>query len=332
MDNSQKNQFDSSNLIVFIFRRWKPIGLFTVLSAVLAAAASFLITPEFETTSIIYPTESTSFAKSIITDLSNRDFLEFGDEEEVEKMLQVLSSNRIRNKIIEKYNLAEHYEIDPQDKYAKTKVKETYNEKVNISRTKYLSIEITVKDESPQMAADIANSIVTLIDSVIFDIKSERALLALELLEDQYTKKVAELEVVKDSMNTLHKLGYNNFNALAERYSEAYAKALASGNRRGADLVKNELQKLSKYANTFNNLNQTQTIITGRLRYLKRKIEEIEIAVNADIPNKYVVEKAEVPEKKAYPIRSLIVLIATFASFIFITLLLMIINYSRKPE
>jgi uncharacterized protein involved in exopolysaccharide biosynthesis len=317
---------------VFIFRRWKPIGLFTVLSAVLAAVASFFITPEFETTSIIYPTESTSFAKSIITDLSNRDFLEFGDEEEVEKMLQVLSSNRIRNKIIEKYNLAEHYEIDPQDKYAKTKVKETYNEKVNISRTKYLSIEITVKDENPQMAADIANSIVTLIDSVIFDIKSERALLALELLEDQYAKKVAELEVVKDSMKSLHELGYNNFNALAERYSEAYAKALASGNRRGADLVKNELQKLSKYANTFNNLNQTQTIITGRLRYLKRKIEELEIAVNADIPNKYVVEKAEVPEKKAYPIRSLIVLIATFASFIFITLLLMIINYSRKPE
>lgn len=311
---------------------WKPIFLFTIISAAFAALASFIITPEYESTSIIFPVESSSFSKAIISDMSNQGFLAFGDEEETEKMLQVLHSDRIRALIIKKFNLYKHYEIDRAEKYAKTTLEETYNENINISRTEYLSIEITVRDKNPKLAADIANSITSYIDTVLYSIKSERGKLAMKLLMEKYDERQVELDIVRDSMQKLHRLGFHNYNAQAERYSEAYAKALAAGRLDGAARVKKELDKLAEHANDFNNLNQTQSIVTDRLYFLKKKIQETEIAINESIPNKFVVEEAEVSEKKAYPIRSLIVLMATFASFVFIVLLLMIINYSRKSE
>ena len=47
------------------------------------------------------------------------DILEFGKEEEAEQMLQVLYSDEIRDKVISKFNLMEHYDIDPDSKYRK---------------------------------------------------------------------------------------------------------------------------------------------------------------------------------------------------------------------
>lgn len=322
--------FDSSNLILFVLKKWKPIFSVTILGAILAAAASFLITPEFEATAIIYPSESSSFAKTVISDLSNESFLELGGEEEVEKTMQIIQSDKLKQKIIKHFNLIEHYEIDKDSPYLKNKVENAYDKNVKISRTEYLSIQIDVRDRDPKMAAEIANSITNYLDTVVNEIRSKRAQYAMHLLDKKYKQKQLELKEVQDSLKELHLIGFHNYEAQAERYSEAYAKALAAGQLRGAQLVKNEMDKLAEHANAYNLLTDLQKIITGRLRYLKKKIEEAELEIDNNVPHKYVVEEAQVPQKKAYPVRSLIVLAATFASFILILLVLLIRDWSIK--
>lgn len=332
MNSTQNSKFDSSNLIVFVLKRWKPIGLVTFLGALLSAIATFFITPKYEATTIIYPSEANSFGKTVMSDLTHESFLTFGDEEEVEKALQVLNSEKVNNRILSRFDLMTHYDIDPSKEYANTKLSEHYNDNVSIKRTKYLSISISVMDKDPVLAAKIANAISNYYDSAMNAIRKNRAEIAMDLLKEQYRNQSAQLQNTEDSLTQLHKLGYHNYEDQAERYSEAYAKALAEGKLKGASRVKKEMDKLALHASQYIRLAHSLEFQTRRLDFMERKIEVAEVATNEKIPHKFVIKQAQAPEKKAYPIRSLIVLIATFASFIFITLLLLIINWSRKPE
>ena len=46
--------------------------------------------------------------------IREKDFLEFGEEEEAEQMIQILRSDEIRHHVIGKFDLMNHYQIDPE--------------------------------------------------------------------------------------------------------------------------------------------------------------------------------------------------------------------------
>ncbi len=80
--------------------------------------------------------------------LTQKDILEFGEDEQAERMLQILNSNRIRDKIIQKFNLMQHYNIDPNYKYKYTRLYNEYENKVNFKRTQFMAVKISVYDET----------------------------------------------------------------------------------------------------------------------------------------------------------------------------------------
>ncbi len=57
--------------------------------------------------------------------------------DQAEQLLQVLHSEPIRTRIIEKYNLMEHYEIDPEGKYPRTKLYEQFRSNINFRLTEF---------------------------------------------------------------------------------------------------------------------------------------------------------------------------------------------------
>ena len=100
-------------------------------------------------------------------------------------MIQILKSNDIRDKIIEIYDLYEHYDIGKDEKNAKTKVTEEYKENVRFKKNEYMSVEVTVYDTEPVVAANIANSIGELLDSVHNELQRKRAIKGLEILDEK---------------------------------------------------------------------------------------------------------------------------------------------------
>ena len=108
--------------------------------------------------------------------------LEFGEEEDTEELLQILNSNEIRDSIIHRFDLYNHYGISKNDVSHKTIINRKYDGKVKIKKTQFNSIKIIVLDKSPQLAADIANEYLNQMDSVITRIRQKRANQALEIL------------------------------------------------------------------------------------------------------------------------------------------------------
>jgi tyrosine-protein kinase Etk/Wzc len=198
---------ERQNLLVFIWKRRKVIGLFTGVAAVLAVVISFLLTPLYRSTAIVFPaaTSTVSFSEQRNAKASSMDF---GEEEQAEQLVQILQSSRIRDRIVDQFDLMQHYEIDGDDKNKHFKLVKKYNNHFFFVRTRFGSIQIDVLDRDPVKAADMANKIVELVDSVKNDMVAERTLPAFEINRRKKEQMELDRDIVLKKMDSLASLVY----------------------------------------------------------------------------------------------------------------------------
>ena len=149
----------------------KKIITISFAAAIIAAIVSFFIINKYKSDVILFPTMNLSTGKALLNEYN--DFLEIGEEEELEHMMQILESNEIKDRVIEKFDLLKHYEIDTNNETYQIDLLEKYNGNVEYNITKFSSIRISVLDKDPQMAADIANEIASLIDTVMNNLQKK---------------------------------------------------------------------------------------------------------------------------------------------------------------
>ena len=173
-------QQQRQNLILFVWKKRKVIGMVTAVAAVISLVISFLLTPLYLSTAIVFPTATStvSFSEQRNAKASSMDF---GEEEQSEQMVQILQSSRIRDKIVQRFDLFKHYDIDLDDPNKFYKLGKAYEEHIMFTRTRYGSIQIDVLDSDKELAAEIANKIVDLIDTVKNDMVKERTIPAFEI-------------------------------------------------------------------------------------------------------------------------------------------------------
>lgn len=286
----ENNQYSNIDLLKFLIKNLKLIAIVTILGAILSIIISLIITPKFKSSIVIFPASTSSVSKALLTDMSRapKDVLKFGEEEETEQLLQILQSDEIKARIIQKYNLMNHYEIDPDSKFKKTKLLKEYIDNISSKKTEFQAIEIKVMDKDPEIAAAIANDIAALLDTIYNKIQKERAIKALTLVEDVYFKQREFVKQLGDSIQQM--TNKNIYSSLLKRHEE-------------------ELKQLS---------------------LLKSKYNEAQVDAYNDLPHKYIVNPAQVSEKKSYPIRWLIVSLSTIGTFIFALFLLLAIEKFRQ--
>ena len=315
-----KNQFnfETSDLILYLWKRKIPLILITLAAAVISTLISFTITPKFRSSVVLFPASESPVSKSLLqANFQDRvGILGFGEEEQLERILQVLHSDDIRDHIIDQYKLMEHYEIDPEGAFPFTKLYGEYSSNIKFRRTEFNSIVIEVMDKDPQMAADIANDISALIDSTMNRMKRDRAMKAFLLVEREYLESDRRARELNDSVALLNKLGIVTYDAQFERLTEAYGKAITENNDEAARTIQNRMKELQNYTGPFVyywNMWSNEAI---RVRDLKAKYIEAKAETELSLSHVFVLDKAYKAEKKAYPKKSIIVMVATFATFV----------------
>ncbi len=329
----EQNSFNSIRIYDFVLRNLKPLIIITILAFIVSLVISILLPSKFRATVILFPATSESVSKSLLSEnQATKGLMNFGDAEEVEQFLQVLYSDEIRKKITKKYNLFEHYDIDTTQKYPYTRLSRRYQDNISFRRTEFLSIEIEVFDKNPKFAANIANDIADYADSTINNMQHERAKQAFDLVKNEYLKALADLDYIQDSLTKLRDLGVYNYEAQSEVFSDAYAQAIAKGNKEGVRELEEKFKILAKYGGAYQNFNEMVTNETKRISLLKQKYSEAKIDAEQNIPHKFVVSKAEIPEKEYYPIRWLIVLSGILSAFLFGIVILAFLELLKKKD
>ena len=326
--------FDSSKILVFLYRWRKALLITGLVAAVLSVffSSSLFIFPLYRSTVIMYPASSNSISKALLSEYAgtNQDILEFGEDAQTEQMLQILNSNKIKDRIIRQFNLAKHYGIDTASKYRNLKLYRRYETNITFKRTEYMAVKISVLDKDAQMAADIANTIAALLDSVKNDMQKERAIQGLRIVEAEYNQLRNEIRAMEDSLTELRKLGVHDYETQAEMINQQLAIEIAKGNTRGIEALNNKLDVLAQYGGPYVSLRDALDYEKKQLSFVKSKYEEAKIDATESIPQKFIVETAYKSERKAYPIRWIIVALSIISALFMACLVILMAEGAGK--
>lgn len=313
MENFKNNV----NILKLIFK-WKIHFAIIILLAVIAAvifSGSAFITPLFKSNAVVYPANVAPYS----------------DESETEQMLQIFQSRDIKDSIINKYDLAKHYKIDSNYKYFYTTLLYEYWQNISINKTPYDAVEIEVYDKDPNMACDITNSIIEFYNKKIRKMHNIKSLEVVSIYKDQLTNKEKDLDSLK---NILYELGTQyglyEYESQSDQITKGFLKTLTGSNSyqintKDVMRLKNNMEKKSGelVAVVQHIENESENYGTVKLEY-----EMAQRFYTQKLTYTNIITQPYPADKKAYPIRWLIVVVTTFATFFFSLVVIMIIeNY-----
>jgi len=326
---TEANYDINSKGILSYMGKWRKVLLTTsALAFISSLVFSFFIEDKYESSVILFPSTTTSISRALLNDenYKEKDFLEFGEEEEAEQMIQILKSDEIRGHVIEKFDLMNHYSVNPESDYKQTTLNKEYDRNIDFYRTKFMSVKIEVLDKDPQYAANIANEIADMYDQVRNRMLKKVAVQGLKIVEGQFNGLSAEIERMEDTLNMIRAKGVQDYESQVEVLSDQYGAALVNNNYKAADILKSRLDSLSKFGGKYLSLVQQLEYEREKLSDLRKIYAEAKVNAESTIDQKFVVNRAEVAEKATYPLRWLIVSVSTLATFLFTMIILIIID------
>lgn len=360
--NEEKSYLDGSHYFLLILKYKRPliiIALVSLIGSLIFSGPGF-IKPRFKSSVIFFPTTTNSVSQAVFGTTDKKDILEFGTDEQAEQLLQILNSDEIRDRVIKKYNLMEHYKIDSLSEYPYSQLYDKFLKNITFERTEFMSVKIEVIDTDAQLAADIANDIAALLDSMKTKIQHVRALEALNIVDSEYKAKTRSIELMEDSLKGLRNKGIFDYVKQSVILNEEYTKASSvfynakaqlsifkenkadndssvintKARLKGAEArMKNLQEKLDVLANLGGaNISLTENLYQERelLNALREKYERVKIDANKNLSHKFIVNSAVKAEKNFYPIRWLVVMVSVFLSVLIMLILLILIeNISR---
>ena len=315
MDNIFFNSADLMQLIL----RWKKhliiVGLISLVGSILFSSP-FFIKPKYKSFALIYPSN----------------LIAYSTESSTEQMLQLTQSYDIRDKIINTFHLFEHYNIDTlKNKTFKSEVYKKYDENIIIKKTEYESMEITVYDTDPLIASQIADSIVHYFDLKARSLQIEKSHEVMVIALDQLKNKKNQLDSME---NLLHdystKYGLLDYKSQSKEVTRAYMRGLTSNDTKVLKESNRIMQGLMDKGTEFNSINEHLWRLRGTYNDLKLIYENAYRDVYKELTYANVVTRPFPSDKKAYPVRWLIVLISVGSSLLLAFMILLIFDPKKK--
>ena len=281
--------FNNTPLLKAVFK-WKwHIVVITIVAAVCGAIFSgpTFITPKYKSEAIVYPGGMS----------------EFSDETYTEQMLQIMESQEIMDSVVEIFNLMDHYEINPDYKYAKTVLIGEYRDRVSISKTPYDAVKIKVIDKDPEMAYAMVNEIIRLYNVRFNEIHKSKKWEYVRMYQKNLAQKYNFIDSLKRELAQITSDGdMLNYLYLSKGNSIAY---FSQGNNNNSENIANAIALVELITN------ETAAYSEIRLEY----DEELRQA-EGDMTYLNIVSRPFVADKKAYPVRWVIVALCGIGAFL----------------
>lgn len=324
MNNNQENfQLDIVGIIKLLLRWKKPIIIIMLVTAIASYIFTLpiFITPKFKSVAIFYPSNLTPYS----------------DESPTEQLLQLLQSEEIRDSLISHFNLFEHYDINPDQQFPYTVMYNQIKENIKFSKTEFESINMTVWDTDPQIAASISDSIMSYVHTLARELQREKVQEVYDIIQVQVKERKHEMDSMEAALDIIrNKYGILDYAAQTESVTKAYYEALVGGKYHGTNRnIETVLNNLKEKGGEFITLNQHLYRIRGTYNNLKVELEEAERELKRKLTYTNLITKPVPAEKKAYPVRSMLMVIIVGSVFFFCILLIILYEkykYEIKPK
>lgn len=322
----QDQNFNSNELIAFLWSKRKLLLIVTAIALVSSVIVSMLMTPYYMSRAVVFPTKSNSVD---FNSNGRNSVVEFGDEADAERLLQVLISPEIRDSLTQKHNLYAHYDIDTNAYQAKYKFQQAYEGNVKFNRTRYNSINIDVYDTDPKKAADMANDIVRLVDTVMNKMIRERAIGPMYAVQSEVSLIRQEMGDYSDKLKSLSDSGVVSKDERGSMYTD-YLEALKAGRKDLAEEIKRKIDATQSYASDYDTYSSLTEFFSLRYSNILDVNDQAHQYAHTNIQQTIRHSMAEVPDKKAKPKRAIVVLLTTFSVLIFAIFVLLALEKVKE--
>lgn len=281
MEVFEQEQQSSLDFITMLYKKRFVILGITLLGFLAGIVITNFIPPKFYSFGIIYP--ASDYNRETL--LSNP---QFGHELEADRLMQILESEKVRDTIIQFFDLETYYEVDKNNIDWSQKLDKQFIADVSFFRSKYLSIVISAKMKDPVLSANIVNKIIEIVNPVKRSIFEDNQQAEFDHIQKEYEEKQALLTVLEDSIyqikppNVSRNILYNHL--LAVTANKVDASTL--GYTDSPELEKLVREYIFQY---------------GMFQDLKKSYEDAKYYINRPVPKTYIVDKAKPAYRKESP-------------------------------
>jgi uncharacterized protein involved in exopolysaccharide biosynthesis len=313
------NYFNNTSLVRLLLK-WKyHLAVIFVVAVILGAIFSgpAFITPLYKSEAIAYPANINAYS----------------DESETEQMLQIIQSQDIVDSVTKRFNLMEHYKIDPEYPYWRSVLLEEYHDRVKISKTMYEAISITVMDKDPQIAADMADAILYFYNVKIADLHKSKRREVIDMYDKQLRAKRALIDSLKNQLEVLGTTyGLIDYSVQSQEIMRGYLKTFDGSDARAVNntAVKELKENIQKLGGEL--LTTVEMLQHESRTYVDIKVEyEQELRFyNSNLTYSNVISKPYPSDKKAYPVRWIIVALAAVGGLLIAILVIFALENKKK--
>ena len=350
--------------LLLLVAKWRKLFIVNFLLVAIAAVVIALMLPKWysATTVILSPGGGIGKLPSFLPSELKGVAMSFGMEMASEEIYQtILGSRTLKERIIERFGLREVYKMT--EKAFPEDVIDAFNEHLFVETLDDGSIAVTVEDQNPELAAEMANACVEELDRIYSKITRETASSNRQFIGRR-------LEEVNDSLSALQdRIMRFQQDTRAISIPEQVQAMISTAADLKAEMLANEIKlevmrsslgvehpavtqlvvanrelalnynrvfsgsegefflgffQLPEITRKYAELMREMRIQSALLEYIYPQYESARIQEQRETANVQVLDPARVPNKKSRPPRKMIVIISTFIS-LFVTLILILL-------
>lgn len=306
-----QNEFNTGSLYHLAIKwRWHLIAIAIIsgLAATVFSSSAF-IEPKFKSTAVVYPVN----------------IVPYSNESATEQLLQLFQSADVKSKIIEKFDLANHYGLGDNSKEPNSKLILEFNDNVSISKTEFESVNIEILDKDPVKACAMVNEIINETNLKLRQLQREKS-------KEMHAMYAQQLEIKKNEIDTLKvqisKLRVeNNFIDIGSQAREV-TRGVINSKAGEATRLSTKIQEVGA---EYTSLNARLDAALAYFTKIKATYDDITGDLNKELTYTNVVTKPYVADSKSYPIRWIIVLSSILAS-LFLGFIIISISEGKKKN
>jgi capsule polysaccharide export protein KpsE/RkpR len=306
--------FKTKDILKVLLPHWKKLAIVACLAIVVGffISSPMIIKPLYKSYAVVYPVNLSPSS----------------EESTTEQLLQWFNSEEVKKAVAKKFDLYKHYDIDTLDLKHQTWFNLKYKELVSINSTLYESIEISVKDQSPEMSKKIVQGIIDAANELIMNVKKERLHEYITNNENELKRATGKVDSLKYMIDNIRK----EFNIIDVQYQGKYlakeiikSPNLSESNAKTSEGLKTKRTELDRLGNVIGSE-------IGTFNYYRNQIDGYYLDYLNKVSFTNVVSKPTLPDSKCYPIRSLIVAIITLSSLLIACIVIIFLNIKKQKN
>jgi uncharacterized protein involved in exopolysaccharide biosynthesis len=204
-------EFNFSSFITSSFLKWLLAGMFVTGFLSYFVTSPAFIKPMYRSEAIIY------VPLTLFTQQFEQQGIGFGSNPEIDGHIQILRSTQLLDSLDQQFDISGNWNMNVSDDQGRNRFYQKIQSRIDISKTRYGSVSISVKDHDPDRAAEMANTIARLGDVIKEDILLENRLNAYHFARELFEQKESEIIVIEERLKMdenereLHSPGTESF-------------------------------------------------------------------------------------------------------------------------